>query len=46
MNIWELSILKIIAGNNGCASLQYIYRDIPKLIPLTHNHTEVSYSAP
>ena len=46
MNIWELTILKIIDSNNGTASLQYIYSKIPVHIDLTANHLERKYNAP
>lgn len=46
MNIWEVAILKIIAANEGTASLQNVYDELPKHVKLTNNHYKVTYKVP
>lgn len=46
MNIWEVTILKIIVSNNGAAPLRHIYCELPKYIKLTKKQNEITYHAP
>ncbi len=46
MNIWEITILKIIAVNAGTASLNHIYSELPQYINLTTKHKKITYKAP
>ncbi|MDO8446702.1 MAG: hypothetical protein Q7T53_11495 [Deltaproteobacteria bacterium] len=46
MNIWEVKILKIIASNDGTASLRHIYCELPKHVNLTNKHNEIAFDAP
>ena len=46
MNTWEVAILEIIAANDGTASLQHVYGELPRYVELTNNHYEITYNAP
>lgn len=46
MNIWEVSLLKIIDANGGSAPLKHIYSALPHYITLTIKHKEITYKAP
>ena len=46
MNIWEITILKIIVVNAGKASLNHIYSELPKYINLTTKHKKITYKVP
>lgn len=46
MNVWEVSILKIISSCGGSASLKDVYFYLPQYIKLTNKHKEIKYSAP
>lgn len=46
MNKWEVAILKIIAANDGTASLKHVYCELPSHVDLTDNHYEITYKAP
>jgi hypothetical protein len=46
MNKWEVAILKIIAANDGTASLKHVYGKLPSYVDLTDNHYEITYKAP
>ena len=46
MNKWEVAILKIIADNDGTASLKHVYDELPRHVDLTDNHYENTYKAP
>ena len=46
MNKWEVAILKIIAANDGTASLKHVYGELPSYVDLTDNHYEITYKAP
>jgi hypothetical protein len=46
MNIWEVSILKIIDANDGSATLKHIYSELPHYIALTIKHEEIKYRVP
>ena len=46
MNIWELTILRIIEENKGTAPLQQIYSRIPSYIDLSSHHLEITFNAP
>ena len=46
MNKWEVAILKIIAANDGTASLKHVYGELPSHVDLTDNHYEITYKAP
>ena len=46
MNIWEITILKIIAAHAGTASLNHIYSELPKYIKLTPKHKIITYKTP
>ena len=46
MNKWEVAILKIIAVNDGTASLKHVYGELPRYIDLTDKHYKITYNAP
>lgn len=46
MNIWEITILKIVEVNAGTASLNHLYSVIPQYINLTTKHKLITYKAP
>lgn len=46
MNIWEISILKIISSNGGSASLKDIYFELPEYIKFTNKHKEIKFRVP
>ena len=46
MNKWEVAILKIIAANDGTASLKHLYGELPSHVDLTDKHYEITYKAP
>lgn len=46
MGTWEITILKIIAANDGTSSLRHIYSEIPRYIMLTEKHKKIIYRAP
>jgi hypothetical protein len=46
MNTWEIAILKIIAANDGTASLRHVYGQLSSHVNLTDKHYEITYKAP
>ena len=46
MNKWEVAILKIIAANDGTASLKHVYVELPSHVDFTDKHYEIKYKVP
>jgi hypothetical protein len=46
MNKWEVAILKMIAANDGTASLRHLYGELPSRVDLTDKHYEITYKVP